>query len=277
MNIFIIIELFYMSNEAHEYVAVSETQRYAFLAEAQKVFAKISFRTPLSQKICVNLQRKYLRPGSSGPKHESKSMKKICHTISCVALALAVSASFASCGKSDNKDGDQAKTTVKTKTKKADPGTLPNYRYVDSDSILAKYNLAKDYNEEMLRLQNNYENTERQRQSALEGLARQYQQKMQNNGYMNQQAYEADMKNLQQRQQSAQNELGQMQMNMQNQALEAQKTVQDSILNYINEYNKSHNYDAILMKAATVYINPDLDITDEIIEGLNERYNKVKK
>ena len=55
------------------------------------------------------------------------------------------------------------------------------------------------------------------------------------------------------------------------------KIVNDSIMSYIKEYNESHHYDAIFMKAATLYINPDLDITDEIIEGLNARYNKVKK
>lgn len=36
-------------------------------------------------------------------------------------------------------------------------------------------------------------------------------------------------------------------------------------------------YDAILFKAATLYINPALDITNEVVEGLNARYNKVKK
>lgn len=45
-------------------------------------------------------------------------------------------------------------------------------------------------------------------------------------------------------------------------------------MNYIEEYNKTRGYDAILMKAATLYISPDLDITDEVLEGLNARYNK---
>lgn len=204
-------------------------------------------------------------------------MKKIFHTITFAALALTLLCGAASCNKTEEKAATKTTAQTKAKAKDVDPATLPNYRYVDSDSILMKYNLAKDYNEEMLRLQNNYENTARQRQSAIEGLANQYQQKMQNNGYINQTAYENDMKTLQQRQQSAQNELGQMQINMQNQAMEAQKIVQDSIMSFINEYNEQHHYDAIFMKAATVYINPALDITDEIVEGLNARYNKVKK
>ena len=36
-------------------------------------------------------------------------------------------------------------------------------------------------------------------------------------------------------------------------------------------------YDMILYKAAGVYFNPELDITDEVIKGLNARYNKVSE
>ena len=57
----------------------------------------------------------------------------------------------------------------------------------------------------------------------------------------------------------------------------AQRTVNDSIQAFIKDYNKTRGYDAILYKNATLYINPDLDITSEVLEGLNARYNKVKK
>jgi outer membrane protein len=64
---------------------------------------------------------------------------------------------------------------------------------------------------------------------------------------------------------------------MQQQYMEAQKIVNDSIQKFIEVYNAQHGYDAILLKAATLYIDPALDITDEVVEGLNARYNKVKK
>ena len=51
----------------------------------------------------------------------------------------------------------------------------------------------------------------------------------------------------------------------------------DSIDSYIKDYNAKHGYDAILFKNAGVYFNPALDITNEVIEGLNARYNKVEK
>ena len=56
---------------------------------------------------------------------------------------------------------------------------LPNYRYVDGDSVLAAYILAKDYNEEMLRMQTNFDNTARQRENAIQAEMNKMQQKMQ--------------------------------------------------------------------------------------------------
>ena len=54
-----------------------------------------------------------------------------------------------------------------------------------------------------------------------------------------------------------------------------QKQLQDSINSFVIDYNKEKKYDAILYKAAGVYFNPSLDITNDVIEGLNARYNKV--
>ena len=48
----------------------------------------------------------------------------------------------------------------------------------------------------------------------------------------------------------------------------------NSINNFIAEYVKTHAYDAILYRAAGVYFNPALDITKEVVEGLNARYKK---
>lgn len=51
----------------------------------------------------------------------------------------------------------------------------------------------------------------------------------------------------------------------------------DSIEAFIRDYNKEKGYDAILFKAAGVYFNPALDITKEVIDGLNARYEKGRK
>lgn len=189
------------------------------------------------------------------------------------ALAALMLVGVSSCG-----NGDSANTAAveKTKTESKAAG-LPNYRYVDLDTILSKYNLAKDYNEEMLRMQTNMESAYKRHQSKLQSFANTVQNKMQNNGYLSEASYKQDEQTMANMQNEAQKNMAALQSNLEQAGLQAQKTVNDSIEAFIKEYNKTRGYDAILFKAATLYINPALDITNEVVEGLNARYNKVKK
>lgn len=155
--------------------------------------------------------------------------------------------------------------------------TLPNYRYVDLDTILSRYNLAKDYNEEMLRMQNNAQAQMKQHETKIQNFATQVQNKMQNNGYLSEASLRQDQEKMASMQQNAQRSVSSLQNNFETAAMKAQKTVTDSIEAYIAIYNASHHYDAIFFKAATLYIDPRLDITDDVVKGLNERYNKIKK
>lgn len=56
------------------------------------------------------------------------------------------------------------------------------------------------------------------------------------------------------------------------------KELRDSISKYISEYNKVKGYDFILTRFEDnmLYANKALDITLEIAEGLNKRYNQKK-
>lgn len=190
----------------------------------------------------------------------------------CIAVAF-----FALVSCSGNESGSP-KTADKKKTAKTESTAgLPNYRYVDLDTILSRYNLAKDYNEEMLRMQNNMESALKRHETNIQGLASTIQRKMQNNGYLSEASYKQDQEKIASMQNNAQRDAANLQNNFQNAALKAQQTVNDSIEAFIKEYNAKRGYDAIFFKAATLYINPELDITDEVVEGLNARYNKMKK
>lgn len=197
----------------------------------------------------------------------------LCATVAIALFGSALIGTTTSCSNKDEKKDGKKEAVAKKKKEPRDTVGLPNYRYVDSDTLLSKYNLAKDYQEEILRMQQNIENTQRQRATAIQNFANQIQQKGQNNQYT-EQTYQADMNKLSQMQRAAEEEIGRMQMNATNQAAQLQKTINDSIENYVERYNKAKGYDAILMKAATIYINPNMDITDEIVEGLNRSYNK---
>lgn len=199
-------------------------------------------------------------------------MKKNILRASALALAIALLPALVACGGDKNAQAP-AKAPVSAEAK----AQLPNYRYVDLDTVLSKYNLAKDYNEEMLRMQTNMENEVKRHESSLQSFATSMQKKLQNNGYFSEESYKADQEKINNMQANAQRSVASLQSNFENAAMNAQKTVNDSIQAFIKEYNAKMGYDAIFFKAATLYINPALDITDEVVEGLNAKYNKVKK
>lgn len=188
------------------------------------------------------------------------------------AALMAMAASVVSCG-----GGKKAEVPAAKAKKAVNVETLPNYRYVDLDTLLSKYNLAKDYNEEIMRMQSNMEAEMKRHENSMTQLATQIQNKMQNNSYLTQESYEADQKKFGAMQANAQKTAGTLQQTFAQKAEQAQKTFNDSITAYIERYNKKHGYDAIFFKAAALHFNEDLDITDEIVEGLNAQYNKVKK
>lgn len=200
-------------------------------------------------------------------------MKKFNSFILVAIASLALVA--AACSNSNNEPAKEAKP-AKAKTAK-NVENLPNYRYVDLDSILSKYNLAKDYNEEMLRMQNNMESAAKRHENKIQNFASTMQNKMQNNGYLSEASYRQDEQTIANMQNEAQRNIASLQNNFQAAAMRGQQAVMDSITAFIKDYNKNRGYDAIFQKASTLYINPDLDITDEVVEGLNARYNKVNK
>ena len=199
-------------------------------------------------------------------------MKKHFSIITLSAICLCIST--ASCNNEAKQQADSAKA-ISQMIAHSD-SMLPNYRYIDLDSVLSNYNLAKDYNEEMLRMQTNLESEAKRHQNSLQSFAASVENKRANNGYLSEASFNADMQQYNDMQNKAQRAVATLQNNFETAALVAQKTVNDSIEAFIRDYNIEKGYDAIFFKAAALYLNPALDITQEVIEGLNNRYNKVK-
>ena len=144
-------------------------------------------------------------------------MKKI-YAIVAVALAAFTMTGLQSCGESkkDTKS-PEAKTEAKT------AGNLPNYRYVDLDSVLTKYNLAKDYNEELMRMQSNYESAAKSHQTKLQNFATTVQNKMQNNGYLSEASYKQDEQTMANMQNDAQRSMANLQASIEQAAMKGQQ------------------------------------------------------
>ena len=148
-------------------------------------------------------------------------------------------------------------------------------RYIDEDSIMANYNLAKDINEAMLRRQNQFDAAQKQRGNEISKFGNAMQQKYQNNQYLTEEAFNADQAKLQKMQADAENYLASLQRSIQNELDQSQIQLLDSIDNFMKDYAKKKGFDMVLRKSATLFIDEKYVVTKEVIEGLNKRYNKV--
>ncbi len=147
--------------------------------------------------------------------------------------------------------------------------------YIDTDTLLAKYQYAIDLEKQLA------EYTEQQRrygQQQVEAFQKDYNNYLQNGSTLTltqQQAKEAELKQRAEKMQTLEQEL--MAKIAEKQTAETAK-IMNAIYAFVREYNAANQqFDMILTKQATLYINPAMDITNEIVDGLNEEYKNLKK
>ena len=151
--------------------------------------------------------------------------------------------------------------------------------YVEVDSLMTQYTFAKDYSVTLQKKSNNARNTLNQKGSALQAAAANFQQKLNNNGFQSreqaasqQAAIERQQRDLQELQARLENELA-------SETAKFNEALRDSLQNFLKDYNKDKKYDLILSKAGDNILTADkkLDITQDVINGLNKRYKPSAK
>lgn len=189
----------------------------------------------------------------------------------CAALALGLM--MAQC------DGNKPAPAVATTN--AVPATATSglkIAYVEVDSLLSAYQLCIDMNQEMVKKEENIRATLNDKGKKLENEQQDFQYKYENNAFTRARAEEEYNRLMKKAQ-----ELEELKVKLAEElAIENQKNNQilhDSIDNFIKSYNAVKQYDFILSNAGfdnLLYGNPAYNITNEIIEGLNKRYNAKK-
>ncbi|MCI9607607.1 MAG: OmpH family outer membrane protein [Muribaculaceae bacterium] len=188
------------------------------------------------------------------------------------SLVLLLGLAAASCAPGNSNQGS---TPAAATGAEATATATLNIRYIDLDSVGTHYNLAKDFREMTLRAVSKLENAQQSKAAEIQRFGQQIEDKAKNNGYISQTTYEADVAKFNKMQQDAQVYLSNLQRSSEQELAAQQQQLNDSIESFIKSYNAQKGYDAILYKAAGAYFNPALDITQEVIDGLNARYNKV--
>ncbi len=192
-------------------------------------------------------------------------MKKLYVTVKTFA-ALAIMAGVCSCG---NKEAVAPEAAPATEDQ---PAATINIRYIDADSVIGSYTLAQQLMGEQQRELNKLQQWHENKQRELQGLANTISQKQQNNVYLSQASMQEDVNNLQKKSEEAERYFGIQQQRLAIAGEQMQRRLNDSINNFIKDYNAVHGYDAILLREAGVYFKPELNISAEVIEGLNARF-----
>ena len=151
--------------------------------------------------------------------------------------------------------------------------------YVDIDSLLNNYKFSVKLRNDMLRKSENMRMTLSEKGKAIQADMEDFQRKVENNVYATRQRAEEEQARIL----KSQEEFARLEQRLVNElSAEEQKnnlTLRDSINNFLSEYNETHGYDLILSKMADNILlgNKSLDITKEVIDGLNSRYKEEAK
>lgn len=159
---------------------------------------------------------------------------------------------------------------------KAGPGSIA---FVEIDSVMANYNMTKDLIKEI-------ESKGKQYDSELNSKSKSLQQNYQDLQYKAQRGLEVRSKLEQMGQQLQLEEQNLYKLRdsygaqlQEENAVMLRKSM-NSIMDYIKEFNKGKNFTFVLgnsFDGKILYADPGLDITKEVIKGLNEKYDADKK
>ena len=188
---------------------------------------------------------------------------------------------FVQCSAKGN-EATQAATAPTATEAIADSAATPvcniKIAYVDYDSLLANYNFAQDVQKELIRREMSINNTIEKERKSLQEEAAAFEYKVQNNVFATQERAQAEYEKIMKKDQDLLQRSQAMIAEFEKESIAKSNEVTQSIIDYIKEYNSSAKFDFILTKMGgnMLYANEALDITNDVVKGLNAKHS-VKK
>ena len=200
-------------------------------------------------------------------------MKKLVNKISLIGTSLAIAATVVSCSQ-DKATTSTDSPTESTTTTQAKPEIV----YVNSDSLLNNYEYFKQ-------LKTQFESKSKQAQADLTAKGTAFQREVA--------AYQQNAANLSADQRASteerlarkQQELATYNQNAGNALANEEAAENEKLYNKVSEYLKGYakgkGYKLVLTYSKSnptvLYADQTLDVTTEVVKGLNEQYKKEKK
>lgn len=214
--------------------------------------------------------------------------QKLSLTLNVVLLIAVLYLFFKVSSLSSAVSGHHGETSVNSGNNPKDTGVKVNrvheedgqlvIRYVDIDSLNSQYELLKDAEKEFQALNKQAEAQYKGKIQAAQKRAQEIEKEFQFMTLSQQKAAQEEMARMEKDiQMSEQRIFGPVQDKFTVRKNEIDRTVK----NYLREYCVKNNIDFILGQMSAVnflmYSNPSMDITEEIIAGLNTEYAESKK
>lgn len=151
--------------------------------------------------------------------------------------------------------------------------------YVEYDSLLLNYTFAQEVQKELVLKEMSINNIIEEERKNLQEEAATFERKVQNNVFATQERAQAEYEKIMRKDQELLQRGQAMIAELEKESLAKSNEVTQSILNYIKEYNSDSKFDFILTKMGgnMLYANQALDITKEVVDGLNAKYGSNTK
>ena len=206
-------------------------------------------------------------------------MKKTPLILSIIALVVAVCAAVMSVvnPKFDKKKAGEPVDLTDTGNITAAAGDIV---YLQLDSLIVNYDMYNDlmtaFQTKVQGIQDDLQKRQRRLESDAKAFENQYQK-----GLLTRSAAEEQSNKLAQRQQNLQNDAAKKDAEIQEEQAVLNNQVYYAVKDFIERYNEEHQFALILTTSAAtntvLNVNPGLDITADVLKGLNEEYIKNRK
>ncbi len=167
----------------------------------------------------------------------------------------------------------------KTKSFSADSLSEIKIAYINLDTLLLEYKLSIKLNEDLMLQQS-------RSRANLEGQIKQFErdytnfmEKVQTGSFISQASMEAQQRELMEKQQRIERLDQQLSEDLMLKQAEMNEQLYDTIMNFMQEFNNG-KYTLVLGNAAgsaVLYALPEMNITREVIDALNQRYDAATK
>lgn len=150
--------------------------------------------------------------------------------------------------------------------------------YINTDTLMAKYQYALDLQKEIEEYQTSKESSYKKQ---MEQFQQDYNAYLKTGADMTLTQQKAKEEELKGRMERLQNLEGEYTLQIQKKTLEESEKMTKAVYAFIREYNEANSrFDIILSKSfnssPVLYGNPGMDITEEILEGLNKEYAETR-